>query len=108
MRGVGVLVDAGTWILAAKVLACAFPRREAAFAGLAGQGVSLLVNLHERAHEPASLARYGLSQVHVPVRDFTAPTPEQIERAVGALESALAGGRTVAVHCGAASAGPAR
>lgn len=100
MRGVGMLVDAGTWIEPGRLLACAYPRREAGLAGLAQQGVTLVVNLHERAHQPTSLARHGLEEVHVPVRDFTAPRPEQIEQALAALQAALAAGRTVAVHCG--------
>ena len=101
MRGMGVLVDAGTWIVPGKILACADPRRGAGLAALAQQGVSLVVNLHERAHEPSSLACHGLSEVHLPVRDFTAPTQEQIGQAVAALKEAVGAGRTVAVHCGA-------
>ena len=101
MRGLGVLVDGGTWIVPGRILACAYPRRESALAGLARQGVALLVNLHERGHEPSSLERLGLTEVHLPVRDFTAPSPEQVEQAVATLEQAVAASRTVAVHCGA-------
>ena len=101
MRGIGLLVDAGTWIAPGRLLACAYPRRGAALAGLARQGVSLVINLHEVAHQPARLALHGLDEVHVPVRDFTAPSPAQIERVLEAMAEALAGGQAVAVHCGA-------
>lgn len=100
MRSIGVIVDAGTWIAPDRLLACAYPRRAAALQVLARQGVTLVINLHERAHPPSRLARHGLEQVHVPIRDFTAPTPEQIDRVLRALDDALAGGRTVAIHCG--------
>lgn len=100
MRSTGVLVDPGTWIVPGKLLACAYPRREAALDALTRRGVSRLINLHERAHQPSRLARHGLEQVHVPIRDFTAPTPDQIERVLSALDDVLANGRTVAIHCG--------
>jgi atypical dual specificity phosphatase len=83
------------------VAACRYPRRDGALRALAADGVSLLINLHERAHPPRALARHGLAELHLPVADFTAPTQEQLARGVHALEEALAGGRRVAVHCGA-------
>lgn len=46
-------------------------------------------------------ARDGVEAVHVPIRDFSPPTPEDIERAVGAIERFRAEGRPVLVHCGA-------
>ena len=100
LRSVGLLVDGGDWIEAERVLGCAYPRREAALAGLARQGVALLINLHERAHDPARLARYGLAEVHLPVKDFSPPTPEQLEQGVEAIARAVAAGMPVAVHCG--------
>jgi atypical dual specificity phosphatase len=90
-----------TWIDEGRVAACTYPRREAALRALAAEGVELLVNLHERAHRPEALGRCGLVELHLPVPDFTAPSSEQLERGVDAIEEALAGGRRVAVHCGA-------
>jgi atypical dual specificity phosphatase len=100
LRGAGVLPDPGAWVVERRLLACAYPRRESALASLRARGVSVLVNLHERAHPPARLARHGLSEVHVPVRDFTAPAPAQIDRALAAIDAALAEGSVVALHCG--------
>jgi atypical dual specificity phosphatase len=92
--------DPGVWVEPGRVLACAYPRREAALAGLAVQGVSLLINLHERPHEPGRLERHALVELHLPVKDFSPPAPEQIERGVQAIADAVAAGRRVAVHCG--------
>jgi len=89
------------WLEEGCVAACAYPREEAALAELANHGVSFLVNLHERPHDPALLARYGLAELHLPVPDLAPPTPEQVDRGLAALEQAIAAGRKVAVHCGA-------
>jgi atypical dual specificity phosphatase len=100
LRASGLLTDLGTWLEEGLVLGCAYPRRDAVLAGLARQGISVLINLHERAHDPDRLARYSLTEVHVPVTDFTAPSSAQVERAVAAIIQALAAGKQVAVHCG--------
>lgn len=89
------------WLEEGRLGGCAYPRGEAELAELAARGVTVLVNLHERAHQPALLARHGLAELHLPVPDFTPPTPEQIARGVVALERAIAAGQRVAVHCGA-------
>jgi len=68
---------------------------------LAHDGVRLLINLHEQPHAPERIARYGMTELHLPVPDFTAPTPEQLERGVEAIQSAIDNGTRVAVHCGA-------
>jgi atypical dual specificity phosphatase len=91
----------GSWLEAERVLACRYPRREDALLWLSRQGISVLVNLHERPHNPLSIAQHNLTEVHLPVRDFTPPSPEQIDRGVEAIAAALAEGKKVAVHCGA-------
>lgn len=101
LKSLGIVVDRGVWIEDGRLLGCAYPQREAAVAGLARQGVSVLVNLHERAHDPAYLARYGLAEVHLPVADFTPPSPAQVDRGVAVIAESLAAGQRVAVHCGA-------
>jgi atypical dual specificity phosphatase len=101
LHGLGLAVDHGTWLVADKLLACAYPRRDAALASLAEQGIQVLINLHERPHAPARLARHGLSEVHLPVPDFTAPTPARLAAGVAAIDAAIARQQRVAVHCGA-------
>jgi atypical dual specificity phosphatase len=88
-----------TWINQS-IVACAYPKTEAAIAALAAQGVSLLINFHTRAHPADRLARHGLAEAHFPTRDFTSPTREDLTRGLVVLKEALAQGRKVAVHCG--------
>ena len=90
-----------TWLEGEGVGACGYPRDEKSLQELADHGVTVVINLHERQHPDGSLARYGLTEVHLPVRDFTPPTPAQLERGVAAIEAAVCGGHRVAVHCGA-------
>lgn len=42
-----------------------------------------------------------MTQVHLPVPDFTPPTPQQIAYGMAAITDAVASGKRVAVHCGA-------
>jgi len=92
--------DPGAWVLPGQVLACSYPRTEAALAALAAARVRVLVNLHARPHAPGALARHGLAEVHLPTRDFAAPPLPALGRGVAAVEEALAAGHRVAVHCG--------
>jgi atypical dual specificity phosphatase len=96
-----LLVDVGTWLPGGHVVACAYPRGDDDLAALSERGVSVVVNLHERAHVPAQVARFQLTEVHIPVKDFTAPSAEQLEQGVRAIHRAIARGERVAVHCGA-------
>ena len=88
-----------TWFEGGTLAACRYPD-EKSLRELAASGVSLLINLHERAHAAERLAAYGMTQVHLPVRDFTPPTREQLESGVTAMIAELDAGGRVAVHCG--------
>lgn len=90
-----------TWLEEDRLAACRYPRDDKALREVAALGVDLLVNLHERPHSPEALLRHGLSELHLPVPDFTAPTQEQLVDGIAAIEQAIADRRTVAVHCGA-------
>ena len=90
-----------TWLPEEGLAACRYPRGEGALRNLAANGVAMVINLHERAHPPGLLVRHGLAEVHLPVRDFTAPTLEQLEQGVAAIQQVVGAGRRVAVHCGA-------
>ena len=94
-------MDRGNWLFPDRLLACAYPWGPDGLGELAEQGVRLIVNLHERGHDADRLARFGLTEVHLPVPDFTAPTPEQLSRGVHAINRALSAGQCVAVHCAA-------
>lgn len=89
------------WLEEEWLAGCTYPRDEATLAELAGRGVAVLINLHERRHDPEVLARHGLKELHLPVPDFAPPAPEQLARGVDAIERAVAEGEKVAVHCAA-------
>lgn len=91
--------DAGDWVFPNTLLACAYPWGPDGLAGLAARGIRVVVNLHERPHDASRLERLGLTEIHVPVPDFTAPSPAQIDRGVAAIRDALMAGQSVAVHC---------
>lgn len=89
------------WIVPGQIIACRYPRRPRDLEYLAALGVTVLVNLHERQHPNTFLCQTGLREVHLPVRDFTAPSPAQLQHGVEAIEEAIGTGNRVAVHCGA-------
>jgi len=89
------------WFEDGAVGGCGYPRGDADLAILAKHGVSVLVNLHEAAHDPPVLARLGMIEIHLPVPDFAPPKAEQIERGVASITAAVAAGQQVVVHCGA-------
>ncbi len=93
------LTDRGGWVTLG-VLGCAYPCTERALAALSASGVGLLVNLHEQPQDPARLARHGLREVHLPVKDYAAPSPSQVGRGVDAILGSLAVSEAAAVHCG--------
>jgi atypical dual specificity phosphatase len=90
-----------TWLEDNCLAACSYPRSDKALRALAERGVTVLVNLHERPHSPEVLARHGLTQLHLPVPDFTPPSLEQLEHGIAAIERAVDDGHKVAVHCAA-------
>src|SRR5215211_6072363 len=81
-----------SWIEPNVLGACIYPQSHLELAELAGLGVSLIVNLHERAHPDTVLERHDIQQLHLPVPDMAAPSPEQLELGVKAIEAALAVG----------------
>ncbi|MBV8718982.1 MAG: dual specificity protein phosphatase family protein [Chloroflexi bacterium] len=68
---------------------------------LAVEGVTLIVNLYEKADEPDLLERLGAVSMHLPVPGSCAPTLLQLDVGVHAIAQALERGQRVAVHCGA-------
>ena len=80
--------------------ACRYPRDDRTLRELADAGVRLVVNLHPRAHPAERLTRLDLTELHLPVADFTPPSTEQLATGVAAIREAVASGQRVAVHCG--------
>jgi atypical dual specificity phosphatase len=68
---------------------------------LVDSGVTTLFTLTVTALDPSILASYPVTSVHLPVKDFTAPTIEQLNQFIATTSDALAGGGSTAVHCAA-------
>lgn len=68
---------------------------------LAAHEVTLMISLTESAPKAEGLEERGISQVHLPVIDFTAPSLDQLDHFVTATSSELTQGGRVVVHCGA-------
>jgi atypical dual specificity phosphatase len=100
LSALGLRVDRGDWLMSDRLLGCAYPKSDAALAALQDQGIGLLINLHERAHADTRLRAHGLSSEHLPIRDFSAPSSEQLHCAIAAIDEAVGQGQRVAVHCG--------
>lgn len=83
------------------LIASSYPVGEEEYEQLRAEGVMLLVNLHDRDHGAKRLARVSLTELHLPVRDFTPPTAEQIDAALAAIDRTTAEGGVAAVHCAA-------
>lgn len=90
-----------SWLLDHELAGMALPRTNDALALLPRLGVRAVVSLTEQSLPAASLTEHGIVAEHIPVADFTAPTLDQIARAVAAVERFRAEGRPTAVHCGA-------
>ncbi len=90
--------DNATWIVPGQLLLSAYPTA-ADLERAHAQGVRVVINLHRRHHDPGQMGRLGLTEVHIPVRDFTPPTPPQIDQGVAAITRAIDAGQAVLVHC---------
>lgn len=96
-----ILRDTGTWIVPDQLLACSYPRRRRLRQALHAHGVATVINLHIRPHPRPHRESSGIRELHLPVPDFAAPTPEQLNEGVLAIRAAIDRGERVAVHCGA-------
>jgi protein-tyrosine phosphatase len=100
-------VRPATWIERGRLIAgrhpCAWSPAdaEAEISGLLRKGVTMFLDLTQEG-ELAPYARLvpeTVRHVRVPVRDFTAPTPEQILAALDTIDAELEAGGVVFVHC---------
>ena len=89
-----------SWIVEGKILAGPYCRSARSLARLAKAGIGLCVNLHERPLPADRLSSLGITHLHLPVPDFTAPSPETLAQAVSAIDETLSAGRAVSVNCG--------
>jgi atypical dual specificity phosphatase len=93
-----------SWLEESAVAGCRGPRTAADLMFLASVGIRALVRL---AHEDetgitaADVQQHEIDDCYEPVKDWTAPSQEQIDRVVYFVNQAVANGKAVAVSCGA-------
>ncbi len=68
-------------------------------AWLRRQGIGAVLSLTETPLAEDVMARHDLATLHLSVPDLTAPTTEQLMRALSFIDLHRARGRAVAVHC---------
>jgi atypical dual specificity phosphatase len=90
-----------SWIDRPRLAALAWPEAEEELHWLRSQGIQLLVSLTEEAPPRTWINNSGLLLFHVPIVDLEAPTQEQLEQCISAINKAIGNEMGVAVHCGA-------
>ena len=93
--------DGFSWIDKPLLAGMARPTSAEDLEWLRSQSIELLISLNEDPPRRAWINEAGLFLVHVPVPDLTAPTFEQLQQCVSAMQKAHVQGRGVAVTCGA-------
>ena len=90
-----------TWIKRPLLAALARPSSAEDLAWLREHGIQVLLSLTEDPPRRDWVNDAGLLVMHVPVEDMEAPTQEQLDRCVSAIEKANEQQMGVAIHCGA-------
>jgi len=91
--------DDFTWIDKPRLAAMAHPGSLEEYQWLRDQGVQLVISLSETPPRRNWINDAGLFSMHIPVEDTTAPTQDQIDQCVTAIDKALASKVGVAIHC---------
>jgi atypical dual specificity phosphatase len=89
-----------SWVVAEKVAAMGRPTI-LQLEYLKDEGIDLIISLTETPLMQTFIEEYGFSYLHMPISDFHAPEPEQVDDFVQAVTDAVKAGQRVAVHCAA-------
>jgi atypical dual specificity phosphatase len=89
------------WLEKPLLAGMARPEYEDDLEWLRRQGIQLLISLAEDPPRRDWIEDASLLLFHVPVQDMDAPTQEQFDLCLSAIDKALARNMGVAVHCGA-------
>lgn len=94
-----------SWVLEGELAGMAWPGRGGDLARTAGElrahGVGLVVTLTRHGLDPDVLEGEELERLHLPVPDFCAPSPAQLQTFIAATDESIARGRAVVAHCAA-------
>ncbi len=90
-----------SWIRKPLLAAMGRPSSADELRWLKNNGLDVLVSLTEDPPSRRMVDEAGLLLYHVPVPDMTAPTQEELDRCVSAIDKAMGLEMGVAVHCAA-------
>ncbi len=90
-----------SWVIGGEVAASARPSHRNSIRWLKIEGVEAILTLTEDPVQRYWLEEEKMISRHIPIVDHSLPTPEQIALAVDFIDSNLAEGRGVLVHCAA-------
>jgi atypical dual specificity phosphatase len=90
-----------SWIEKPLLAALARPSSPEDFQWLRAQGIEVLLSLTEDRPRRDWTEEAGLLVYHEPLEDMEAPSQEQLDRCVSAIQKANERNMGVAVHCGA-------
>jgi atypical dual specificity phosphatase len=92
-----------SWVVEGEIGGMARPPYRAAelWQWLADQNVRLVVSLTSEPPDPNDMAAAGIDMLHVPIRDFTPPTPADIEQFIDTARFYRHENKAIVVHCGA-------
>ena len=89
-----------SWVLPEELAGMPMPMQsEADAAELRALGIGAVVNLTSRDWPADVLRQAGLHYLHLPIADFSPPTPDGVDRFVAFCDSSISAGRPVVVHC---------
>jgi len=90
-----------SWIEKLRLAALAAPESEDELYWLREQGIQLLLSLTEEPPPRTWINNSGFLLLHVPIIDLEAPSQEQLDQCISAMDRAMENNMGVAVHCGA-------
>lgn len=91
-----------SWLIEGEIAGMAKPASSVYdFEFLKDNGFEAIVSLSEFPLSEVLIEEFGFTVKHIPVRDFEAPTLEQIENFVAFAENARSEGKKLVVHCDA-------
>jgi atypical dual specificity phosphatase len=107
MTGLAMAVGRFYWMIQDLLAGCSRPGGPAGGSAsvdddlhwLACQGIQAVLSLTEAPLAQQALDRHGLTGLHLPVADLTAPTPQQFLDALTFIDCQHALDRGVVVHC---------
>lgn len=102
MRGALRKPDNFSWVIRGKLAGSARPENEAQLRWLKDQGIRALVCLNkERPLDDGQVRKLGFEYLFLPVKDFTAPTQDDIVEFVRFAQEMIGHRMPVVVCCGA-------